>query len=107
MKSLVNYAIQYAKKGFSVIPTIGKKPLVKFADREPLTSAEIEKFWTSHPYANIALKTDQFFVVDVTHCANGRRMMVTNFSSLNLRRELVRILASYLVSILRPIQTTM
>lgn len=71
MKSLVNYAIQYAKKGFSVIPTIGKKPLVKFADREPLTSAEIEKFWTSHPYANIALKTDQFFVVDVDRHEDG------------------------------------
>ena len=71
MKSLVNYAIQYAKKGFSVIPTVGKKPLVKFADLEPLTSAEIEKFWTSHPYANIALKTDQFFVVDVDRHEDG------------------------------------
>lgn len=71
MQSLVNYAVQYAEKGFSVIPTIEKRPLVKFADRPALTPDEIKEFWTSHPYANIALKTEDFFVVDVDRHDDG------------------------------------
>ncbi|OYS79022.1 DNA primase [Limosilactobacillus reuteri] len=71
MKSLVNYAVQYAEKGFSVIPTIDKKPLIKFADKKPLTPDEIRNFWKTHPYANIALKTEQFFVVDVDRHSDG------------------------------------
>ena len=71
MQSLVNFAKQYAEHGFSVIPTIEKRPLVKFADREPLTSDEITKFWRTHPYANIALKTDKFFVIDVDRHKDG------------------------------------
>ena len=71
MQSLVNYAKQYAEHGFSVIPTINKRPLIKFADREPLTVDEITKFWKTHPYANIALKTDKFFVIDVDRHKDG------------------------------------
>lgn len=71
MQSLVNYAKQYAEHGFSVIPTINKRPLIKFADREPLTVDEITKFWKTHPYANIALKTDKFFVIDVDRHEDG------------------------------------
>lgn len=71
MQSLVNFAKQYAEHGFSVIPTINKKPLIKFADREPLTPDEITKFWKKNPYANIALKTEQFFVIDVDRHADG------------------------------------
>ena len=71
MQSLVNYAKQYAEHGFSVIPTVNKRPLIKFADREPLTADEITKFWRTHPYANIALKTDQFFVIDVDRHEDG------------------------------------
>ena len=64
--NLVNYAISYAKKGFSVIPIgLSKKPLIKFADQQPLKISEIEKVWNKYPYANIALKTDKFFVIDV------------------------------------------
>ncbi|WEV51652.1 bifunctional DNA primase/polymerase [Lactobacillus sp. ESL0731] len=64
--NLVNYAISYAQHGFSVIP-IGqnKRPLIKFADRPALTPDEIERVWQKYPLANIALKTDKFFVVDV------------------------------------------
>ena len=71
MQSLVNFAKQYAEHGFSVIPTIEKRPLIKFADREPLTVDEITKFWRTHPYANIALKTDKFFVIDVDRHKDG------------------------------------
>ena len=64
--NLVNYALSYAEHGFSVIP-IGssKKPLIKFADKPPLTSTEIREIWQKYPTANIALKTDKFFVIDV------------------------------------------
>ncbi|NRO27729.1 bifunctional DNA primase/polymerase [Lactobacillus helveticus] len=64
--NLVNYALSYAGHGFSVIP-IGnnKRPLIKFADKPPLTNTEIRDLWKKYPTANIALKTDIFFVIDV------------------------------------------
>ncbi|QNQ80805.1 bifunctional DNA primase/polymerase [Lactobacillus sp. PV034] len=66
LQNLVNYAVDYAEKGFSVIPIgAGKKPLIKFAGKPALTPDEIRKIWQTHPLANIALKTDKFFVVDV------------------------------------------
>ena len=71
MINLVNFAIQYADKGFSVIPVVNKQPLIKFADRKPLTASEIKNFWLTHPYAGIALKTDKFFVVDVDRHTDG------------------------------------
>lgn len=71
MINLVNFAIQYADKGFSVIPVVNKQPLIKFADRKPLTVNEIKSFWLTHPYAGIALKTDKFFVVDVDRHDGG------------------------------------
>lgn len=71
MQNLVNFAVAYAKAGFSVLPMLGKKPLIKFADKPPLTVEEIEKFWKKHPYANIALKTTNFFVVDIDRHENG------------------------------------
>lgn len=64
--NLVNYALNYAQHGFSVIP-IGsnKRPLIKFANKPPLEGDEITKIWDKYPAANIALKTDKFFVIDV------------------------------------------
>lgn len=64
--NLVNYALSYAEHGFSVIP-IGsnKRPLIKFADKPPLSNTEIRDLWKKYPTANIALKTDKFFVIDV------------------------------------------
>lgn len=44
MINLVNFAVQYASKGFSVIPVVNKQPLIKFADRKPLTTSEIKSF---------------------------------------------------------------
>lgn len=64
--NLVNYALSYAEHGFSVIP-IGnnKRPLIKFANKPPLEGDEIKQIWNKYPMANIALKTDKFFVIDV------------------------------------------
>ncbi|GEA92744.1 DNA primase [Pediococcus damnosus] len=71
MQNLVNYAVKYASLGFSVLPMLGKKPLIKFADQPALTEAEIRKLWEKHPYANIALRTINFFVVDIDRHTNG------------------------------------
>lgn len=71
MNNLVNFAVSYAERGFYVIPTVGKKPLKKFAGLPAMTPDEIKAFWNKHPYANIALKTDKFFVVDIDRHADG------------------------------------
>lgn len=65
--NLVNYAKQYASKGFSVIPIdqTSKRPLIKFADKPALTEDEIEEVWKKYPLANIALKCEKFFVIDI------------------------------------------
>lgn len=36
-----------------------------------MTPDEIRNFWKSHPYANIALKTDKFFVIDIDRHKDG------------------------------------
>lgn len=71
MRNLVNYAVRYAKAGFSVLPMIGKKPMIKFADQPALTVDQIQNYWRSHPYAQLALRTTNFFVVDIDEHSNG------------------------------------
>lgn len=71
MNERVEAAKMYARQGFSVIPVFKKKPMIKFADKPPLTVDEIEEFWKVHPYANVALKTDKFFVIDVDRHEGG------------------------------------
>lgn len=58
-------AIEYAQKGFYVIPTDGKRPLIKFANTPPLTVEQVKYYWSKYPDANIALRTVDFFVVDI------------------------------------------
>ncbi|HEQ0844890.1 TPA: bifunctional DNA primase/polymerase [Streptococcus pyogenes] len=78
MKSMKDYALAYQKLGFSVLPISlnKKKPMISFRDKKAMTAEEIEKFWTNNPQANIALKTDKFFVIDIdVHGANGFESM--------------------------------
>ncbi len=73
MKNLVNYAIRYAERGMSVLPMLNKRPMIKFADTPPMRVEEIEEFWKIHPYAQIALRTTNFFVIDIdTKNAHGK-----------------------------------
>lgn len=67
MSSMKEYALQYQKLGFSVIPINpkNKMPLIDFADKPAMTTDEIETFWDGYPNANIALKTTNFFVIDI------------------------------------------
>ena len=64
---MVDYAINYQRMGYSVIPISknGKTPLISFADKPPMTENDIRMVWRDNPDANIALKTDTFFVIDV------------------------------------------
>ena len=67
MASMKHYALQYQKLGFAVIPINpkNKRPMIEFADKPKMTAEEIADFWDQHPNANIALKTTNFFVIDI------------------------------------------
>ncbi|MCU7356558.1 bifunctional DNA primase/polymerase [Enterococcus dispar] len=69
--SMMDWALKYAAMGFSVIPMVEKRPLIQFADKPPLTHDQIRKYWTQYPNANIAVKTDKFFVVDIDNHEGG------------------------------------
>lgn len=71
MKNLVKYAVAYAKAGFSVLPMMNKQPLIKFADQPPLNTEQIERLWKKYPFASIALRTTNFFVVDIDEHEGG------------------------------------
>lgn len=58
-------AVQYAKKGFYVLPMFGKTPAIKFAHKQPLSLDQVKEYWQKNPNYNIGLRTVQFFVVDV------------------------------------------
>jgi hypothetical protein len=69
----LNSAIEYTKQGYSVLPMDGKRPLIKFADRPALTVDQVKDYWSRYPTANIALRTEKFFVVDIdTKQAHGK-----------------------------------
>lgn len=60
------YALKYQKLGFSVIPIDPKhkRPLIDFANKT-MSPTEIEDFWNGYPNANIAIRTTNFFVIDI------------------------------------------
>lgn len=70
--SMMDWALKYAAMGFSVIPMVEKRPLIQFADKPPLTPEEIESYWRQYPNANIAVRTDKFFVVDIDNHEGGK-----------------------------------
>ena len=87
MTSMKDYALRYAKLGFSVIPIDqrSKRPLIAFADKPALTAEEIDSFWSAHPDANIAVRTTNFFVIDIDrHGANNGFESLRNWSGLKL-----------------------
>ena len=61
--SILNAALEYASKGWSVIPiSRNKQPLIKWktATREELTNPDnIKKWWKQYPSANVAIVTGE------------------------------------------------
>ena len=87
MTNMKDYALRYAKLGFSVIPIDqrSKRPLIAFADKPALTAEEIDSFWSAHPDANIAVRTTNFFVIDIDrHGVNNGFESLRNWSGLKL-----------------------
>lgn len=73
MQNLVNYAVKYAERGLSVLPMLNKQPLIKFADKPALKPDEVRELWKRFPYAQIAVRTVNFFVIDIdTAAAHGK-----------------------------------
>ncbi len=68
-------AIKYANSGYSVLPMNGKRPLIKFKNHPPLSADQIKHYWSRWTDANVALRTVDFFVVDIDtkqgHHADG------------------------------------
>lgn len=70
---MLDYALHYQKLGFSVIPIspVSKKPIVKFMDKT-FSENQLRAMWRDNPSANIALRTDSFFVIDIDiHKSDG------------------------------------
>lgn len=57
--------MEYAKAGYYVLPMRGKQPLIKFKNHPALTIDQIKNYWSRWTDANIALRTVDFFVVDI------------------------------------------
>lgn len=72
MATMMDWAIKYANKGLYVLPMIDKRPLISFADKPALTETEIREIWTKYPNANIALRTVDFFVIDIDRHDGGK-----------------------------------
>lgn len=71
MATNLEWALKYASKGFYVLPMVDKRPIIKFADQPPLTKEQITKIWTENPNANIAVRTVDFFVIDIDRHDGG------------------------------------
>lgn len=66
-KTNLDWALTYAKHGFSVLPLIPntKHPVFKHADMPPLTTEQIKKYWSENPNYGIAIKMTNIFSIDI------------------------------------------
>jgi len=71
---MLNAALWYADLGYPVFPcTPGRKkpPLTEHGLLDATTDSEqIERWWTQHPSANVAIRTDGLLVVDIDGADN-------------------------------------
>lgn len=67
MEDMLRFALGYSRRGYDIVPLIPntKQPMQAFANKPPLTEEEIKEIWTKTPNANIAIKTVDFFAIDI------------------------------------------
>lgn len=67
MKDMLRFALGYSRRGYDIVPLIPntKQPMQAFANKPPLTEEEIKEIWTKTPNANIAIKTVDFWALDI------------------------------------------
>jgi hypothetical protein len=66
-------ALRYAELGYRVFPCVpsGKSPLTAHGFHDATTdAAQIERWWTQHPDANIGIPTEGLVVIDVDGAGN-------------------------------------
>ncbi|MBF8970185.1 bifunctional DNA primase/polymerase [Streptococcus sp. NLN76] len=66
MNGMVDYALHYQRLGYSVVPIDkkSKRAITKYKDKT-FSEHEIRLLWRDRPDANIAIKTTDFFVIDI------------------------------------------
>ena len=65
---MLRAALWYADLGYRVLPCAPgcKTPLTRNGLRDATTDAEqIERWWSEHPDANVAIRTDGLVVIDI------------------------------------------
>lgn len=85
MNSNLDWALNYAKQGFSVVPTNPsnvKIPAIEHAGKPPLTQEEIKQLWTEEPNYGIALKMTNIFSIDVDTPQHAGTTKIDGFKSL-------------------------
>ncbi len=69
MTSLLPAALEYAKRGWRVLPLAGKIPTLKdWTNKASANAEQIQDWWTQQPTANVGIATgtlSQLFVLDV------------------------------------------
>lgn len=87
MTTMKDYALKYQALGFAVVPINprNKMPLQAFLDTPAMTKEEVEEAWTKWPNANIAVRTTNFFVIDIDrHGKHDGYQSLKNWKHLNL-----------------------
>lgn len=85
MNDTLAWALNYAKQGFSVIPTDPnnvKMPAIEHAGKPPLTQEDIKRIWTQAPHCGIALKMTNIFSIDVDTPQHAGTTKIDGFKSL-------------------------
>lgn len=77
MLNMLDAALLYLQKGWSIVPCIGKKPAIAWGEftTRPPTEAEVRAWWKRWPTANIALitgKVSGVVAVDVDAYKGGK-----------------------------------
>lgn len=80
----LDWALQYGKQGFSVVPTNVnlKSPAIAHAKKHSLTEQEITQLWTDNPKFGIAWKMTNIFSIDIDTPKHSGKTKIDGFKSI-------------------------